>query len=182
MPTITLSDACYNELKAALTTPGQGLTPPVPVTMPPAQPPLEPPHNDGTASGYDTILRYSWDWSSGSGVFYTHESGSDIGTGLVSIAFVVPQNAHGMGSISIAPYPGNVSGCEREISIGGEGDFSIPFPWTRRDVDPSMQFVIGASTRFAPGLVAGMHYYINIRSHPLPGARADFVVQCSVPI
>ena len=171
------------ELRAALAVPGPGLTPPGPILPPPAQPPIEPPHSDGTASGYDKVLRYSWDWSHGSFVAYTYESvPQGIGTGLVSIAFTVPAHAHGLGSISIAPYPGDVSGCEREISIGPEGDFTQPFPWTRRDVDPSMQFVVGASTIYAPGLMPGWRCYINIRSHPVTGARADFVVQCSVPV
>jgi hypothetical protein len=173
-------DQIVSELRAALMpVPGEVPRP----TPEPTTPPAQPPHVDGTVEGYDRVLRYLWDWSRGSLVAYTYESGGIGERGLVVISFTVPANAHGLGSISIAPYPGDVSGCEREISISTtEGDFSLPFPYTRKGYDTGAQFQIGGVSRFAPVLVPGTRYYINIRSFPLPGAKADFVLQCSVPV
>jgi hypothetical protein len=169
-------DEIVAELRQALSF-GQVQSPQQPLPVVPLQPVQTP------VTGYDKVLRWDWVWAAGTFVSYTHEQG--IGpNGLVVISFMVPSGAQGLGSISIAPYPGDLSGCEREISISAsEGDFSLPFPYTRRDVDPSMQFQIGGVSRFAPVLVPGQLYHINIRSPGCvqAGRACDMVIQCSVP-
>lgn len=180
---ITISEACANELRLALAVQSQGETPPV-ALPPPAQPPITAPV-DGTVAGYDKVLRFEWDWSAPPAPIYTYKAGGIGPHGIVVIGFNVLNSATdgSMGSISIAPYPGDISSCERRISIGREGDFTQPYPWTRTGSDTGMQFVIGPSNRFASGLKQGGRYFINIESPGCAnaGRACDMVIQCSRP-
>jgi hypothetical protein len=184
MPTILLSESCIAELKAALAatqSPDSGQTPGT--DAPPVQPP---PSADGTIAGYDRVLRHLWDWSDDATAHLNTNSMGGIGpNGLVIIEFVVPRHiTSGIGNVSVTAYPGDLQPCERICSISvTPGNFSQPFPWTRTGSDTGIQFVIGESNRFAPGLTPGGRYYINLASPgcAYSGRACDMIIQMSKP-
>lgn len=192
MITLTISESAANELRAALAaTPPVSTEPATPQPIPLPAPPTPAPA-DGTVAGFDRILRYEWDWAHGSLVAYTYELGGIGQNGLVVIGFDVPSSTPvgAVGSISIAPYPGDISGATRTVSISQtSGDLSVVYPWSRVGVDTGMQFQIEGVSRFLPVLTRGWRYYINIATRDAlgnntaaEGGRAcDMVIQASRP-
>ena len=174
--TLILSDACAAELRAALAVNGVGTPMPTPQPVPPS----------GPIAGYDRVLRHEWDWSRPETASVNTNVLGGIGpNGLLVIAFNVPQSASGPGNVSVTAYPGDIRACERIVSIGPEGDFTQPFPWTRTGPDAGIQFDTGWATnpRSSPLLIRGGRYHINIASPGCAnaGRACDYIVTCSRP-
>ena len=150
--------------------------------------------------GFTTTQYYDWDWTQTGLTIYTDISSSNarnpqgpIGpNGIVVIALTPTATAFGVtGSVTIAPYPGDVSGTTRTMTISTAAcDFTPPFPWTRTGYDVGIQFTVGDFIpRLFPPLVAGTQYYINIATRDAAGVSTcasggracDMVIKANKP-
>ncbi len=156
MPTITLSDACASELRAALAATPAVYTPVV--TIPPV---ITPP---ASAPGFTSVVNYDMAWG-GHFLRDTYPYGQ---TSTPKWAVVVSFTAGAVGTTltaSVAPYPGTMQGCWRACAISEiPGDFSKPGLWTRRGYDAGIQAVVGPGSRGLLGLNPYTHYYLNFAS------------------
>ena len=122
-----------------------------------------------------------------------HNSLGPIGqNGIVVIGFTPTGTAFGAtGSLSIAPYPGDLASATRTVSVSTTAcDFSAPFPWTRTGDDAGVQFTVG---EFIPARVPAarrrdevLHQYRHARRRRDVDLRerrsaCDMVIQASRP-
>lgn len=187
--TFMVSRACGNEFALAFSC----ATPIDPAH--PTPPPIDKP--------FMKTQFYEWDWTQRHFEVYTgtNKQGAmnpqgPIGPdGLVVIAFTPQATSNdGVGSVSIAPFPGDLQPAIRTVSVSTTwGDFTQPLPWTRTDVDVTLQFTIGASgaypTDVYPPLVAGQRYFINVATRDaqgestayMAGRACDMIIQVQHP-
>lgn len=174
--------------------------PPVPPVTIPAQPVTTPTASPDPVSllnsipkkiaGYSKVMRYVWEWNNdrGGGLMvqtYDDKQQGPLGQGgLIVVAFVpLVTKPNSLGSISIAPYPGNVSGKIREVAISMyPGDFNVQFPAYRKGMDASIQFQVGGASRTNVILTPGLAYYLNVKSHDMPDDPSELRMQCSRPM
>lgn len=175
MPTITLSDACIAELKAALALPNAPSPRPTPdPPNVPAQPPVvsgdwqAQAREAAARQGYEPVTLYEWDWSS---TVPNVDFSTQQARGVIVVSFIAtpPADVNNLAALVGIGYPVN-QGCQIKASLSRlPVDFTAPYPGVSISDSPTITYGVGTVPEqwwshqpTAVALEPGVRYFWNL--------------------